>query len=188
MKLVAGLGNPGRKYEQTRHNLGFRVVDHIAKQNDVTIKKKSGDSLVGGWTLDGEKILLVKPQTYMNRSGEAIRGLLKESRISAQDLVVVYDELDLPFGRIRIRPGGSAGGHRGALSILESLAGAAFFRVRVGIGRPPDGVDPTHFVLDVFTADEAKHLETLVDRAAQAVICLLREGAETAMGRFNRTV
>ncbi len=188
MKLFAGLGNPGRKYEHTRHNLGFRVVDHIGKQHGVIINKKTGDSLVGKWTLEGEKILLVKPQTYMNRSGEAISRLLDELQVSPHDLVVIYDDLDLPFGRIRIRPGGSAGGHRGVLSILESLAGASFFRVRVGIGRPPDGVDPAEFVLQGFTGEEAEQLGPLVDRAADAVICLLREGFERAMSQFNRTL
>jgi PTH1 family peptidyl-tRNA hydrolase len=186
VKLVVGLGNPGKKYQHTRHNIGFRVIDHIAAQQGVSVNKKRCDSLVGEWILAGEKILLVKPQTYMNRSGEAIKGLLREFRASGREMVVVYDDLDLPFGRIRVRPGGSAGGHRGALSILESLAGAAFFRVRVGIGRPPEGVDPADFVLTAFTSDEVEHLNALIDRAANAVICLLREGGERAMLEFNR--
>jgi PTH1 family peptidyl-tRNA hydrolase len=186
VKLVVGLGNPGKKYQRTRHNIGFRVIDHIAVQQGVSISKKRCDSLVGEWILGGEKIVLVKPQTYMNRSGEAIKGLLREFRASGQQMIVVYDDLDLPFGRIRVRPGGSAGGHRGALSILESLAGAPFFRVRIGIGRPPEGVDPADFVLAAFTTDEAEHLDVMVDRAADAVICFLREGGERAMLEFNR--
>lgn len=186
MKLVVGLGNPGKRYHQTRHNIGFRVIDHIAAQQGVSVNKKRCESLVGEWIWEGEKILLAKPQTYMNRSGEAIKRLLREVHATGQEMVVVYDDLDLPFGRIRIRPGGSAGGHRGALSILESLAGAPFFRLRVGIGRPPEGVDPVDFVLAPFTSEEAGYLDALVDRAANAVLCLLREGGERAMLEFNR--
>jgi len=152
----------------------------------VSVKTRCCDALVGEWIIDGEKILLVKPQTYMNRSGEAIQGLLRKFRASAKDMVVIYDDIDLPLGRIRVRPGGSAGGHRGALSILESLAGAPFFRIRLGIGRPPEGVDPADFVLAAFTAEEAEPVGALVEHAVNAVICLLREGGERAMHEFNR--
>jgi PTH1 family peptidyl-tRNA hydrolase len=186
VKLVVGLGNPGKKYQQTRHNIGFRVIDRIAEEHDVLVTKRCCDALVGEWIVDGETIVLVKPQTYMNRSGAAIQGLLRKFRASAQEMVVVYDDLDLPFGRLRVRSGGSAGGHRGALSILESLAGAPFFRVRLGIGRPPEGVDPADFVLAPFNPEEAKGVGALIDEGAKAVISLLREGGERTMREFNR--
>jgi peptidyl-tRNA hydrolase, PTH1 family len=185
VKLVVGLGNPGRRYERTRHNLGFLVVDHIAAEKAVIVKKRLGDALVGEWS-NGERILLAKPQSYMNRSGDSVKELLREFGASAKDLVIVYDDLDLPFGRIRIRPEGGAGGHRGVLSVMESLEGAPFYRVRVGIGRPPEGVEPTDYVLEGFSPEEATEVNDVVSRASDAVICLLQEGAQRAMERFNR--
>ena len=146
MKLIIGLGIPGKKFERTRHNLGFLIVDHIAQQNEVAVKRKLCGALVGEFSDHGERFLLVKPQAYMNRSGEPVGELLGRFHANADDMVVVYDDLDLPFGRVRIRPKGSAGGHRGVLSIMEELAGASFYRVRVGIGRPPEGVDPVDYV------------------------------------------
>ncbi len=186
MKLVVGLGNPGRKYERTRHNLGFLVVDHVARQNEVAIQKKLGDALIASWTAGGEKVVLAKPQTFMNLSGGAVRALMGKFGAIAEDLVVVCDDLDLPFGRIRIRPKGSAGGHRGLLSITEHLAGAAFARIRVGIGRPPEGIDSADYVLQPFSSEEKVGLDALIDRAAAAVVSLLRYGTRRAMERYNR--
>jgi len=185
VKLIVGLGNPGRKYERTRHNIGFLVVEHLAQETGFTIRRRICDSLVGELTVNDERILLAKPQSYMNRSGDAVTALLKEFRCSTDELVVVYDELDLPFGRIRIRPNGSAAGHRGVLSIRESLAGAPFYRVRVGIGRPPVGVDPADFVLQEFSAEESGQLDEVVSRAAKASISVLQEGANRAMELYN---
>lgn len=186
MKLIVGLGNPGRKYEQTRHNIGFLVLDRLAEDAGVALRRRVCDSLVGEIALNNERILLAKPQTYMNRSGAAVAALLKEFRSSNDELVVVYDELDLPFGRIRIRPNGSAAGHRGVLSIRESLAGAPFYRVRVGIGRPPADVDPADFVLEGFSIDESAKLDEIVSRAAKASVSVLQEGALRAMELYNR--
>ena len=186
MKLIVGLGNPGRKYDQTRHNIGFRVVDDIAEQNSIAIQKRSCNSLVGELMIMGERLLLAKPQTYMNLSGHAVKALLKSSRCSPENMVVIYDELDLPFGRIRVRFKGSAAGHRGAMSIMESLAGAPFYRVRVGIGRPPLGVEPADFVLKPFSPGEVEQLEGVIDRAAKAALCIFQEGGQRAMGKFNR--
>lgn len=186
MKLVVGLGNPGKKYEGTRHNLGFRIIDRIARANQVAIKKKRCDALVGEWLNDGERVLLAKPQGFMNRSGESVQALLAHFRSTTEDLIVIYDDLDLAFGRIRIRPTGGAGGHRGVFSIMESLGEAGFYRVRVGIGRPPIGVDPLDFVLEDFTLPELDQLDEVVSRAAQAVTSLLREGAQRAMEQYNR--
>lgn len=186
MKLVVGLGNPGKKYQRTRHNLGFLVVDRLAKKNELTVKQKVGDALVAESSRNGEKIVLAKPQTFMNRSGLAVKELLGKYRGTTEDLLVVYDDLDLPFGRIRVRPQGSAGGHRGMKSILESFAGAPFCRVRVGIGRPPDDVDPVDYVLEPFNQAESRELSELIDRAAAAVECILRDGIQRAMELFNR--
>ncbi len=186
MKVVLGLGNPGKKHQRTRHNLGFLVVDRVASGNRIAIKKKRYDSLIGDWQTNEEKILLVKPQTYMNHSGEVVKHLFRSFPVAVQDLVVIHDDLDLPFGRIRIRPRGGAGGHRGVLSILESLGEEGFFRVRVGIGRPPPGVDPTDFVLDRFSPQEISQLDEVVSKAADAVECLLEEGSRRAMEKFNR--
>jgi PTH1 family peptidyl-tRNA hydrolase len=188
VKLVVGLGNPGRKYERTRHNLGFLIVDQIARQHQVALERELCDALVGEWWSDAQGTLLAKPQAYMNRSGESVKDLLDHFRSTPDDLVVVHDDLDLAFGRIRIRPGGGPGGHRGVLSIMEVLGSAQFYRVRVGIGRPPDGIDPTDFVLASFTPEELGQLDKLVSRAAEAVVTLLREGGRRAMEQFNRPV
>jgi peptidyl-tRNA hydrolase, PTH1 family len=186
MKLIVGLGNPGTRYELTRHNLGFRVVDRLASQNSIALTEKLCDSLVGKGSCAGEEIVLVKPQSFMNHSGLAVECLLRDYRRSATDLIVIHDDLDLPFGRIRIRPSGGAGGHRGVESILEQVSSAAFLRVRIGIGRPPEGIDPVDYVLEAFTADEAQELNAVVERAGESVLCLVRDGVEQAMGRYNR--
>ena len=186
MKLIVGLGNPGKKYQGTRHNLGFLVIDRLAQQHHIEISKRLCDALIGEWLSSGETIVLAKPQSFMNRSGDPVTGLLAEYRGTADDLVVVYDDLDLPFGRIRIRPRGRAAGHRGILSIQGHLVGAPFCRVRVGIGRPPEGVDAVDYVLEPFTAVEQDSLEEIIGRAAASIECILAEGVEPAMGRFNR--
>lgn len=187
MKLILGLGNPGKEHERNRHNLGFLVVDRVAAQKKIPINKKKYKSRLGDGLVDGERVMLVKPQTFMNRSGEAVRDLLRYLPVAAGDMVVVHDDLDLPFGRIRIRPRGGAAGHRGVLSVLEALGEEGLNRVRIGIGRPPaGGVDPMDYVLQDFTAEERAKLEEVVSRAAQAVACLLEEGLQKAMEKFNR--
>jgi PTH1 family peptidyl-tRNA hydrolase len=186
VKVIVGLGNPGRRYQPTRHNVGFLVVDRIAARHAIRVEKEMCGALTGEWLQQGEEILLAKPQTYMNRSGTAVVDLLQHVRGTADDLVVVYDDVDLPFGRIRIRTQGSAGGHRGLVSIIESLAAAPFRRIRVGVGRPPEGTETADYVLQPFDADQSKELDALIDRASDAVIALLRDGAEAAMREFNR--
>jgi PTH1 family peptidyl-tRNA hydrolase len=152
----------------------------------MTVGKEICGALTGECADAGEKILLAQPQTYMNRSGESVRALLREFCATPDDLVVVYDDLDLPFGRIRIRARGSAGGHLGLASILESLAGAPFARVRIGIGRPPEGIEAADYVLGSFDAEQASKLDELIGKAADAVLTLLHEGSEAAMREFNR--
>lgn len=186
MKVVLGLGNPGKRYERTRHNLGFLVLDRIASKHGINVVNKKHQSLIGEWEVEGERVLLVKPQTYMNRAGDAVRALFRYYPVSAADLVAIHDDLDLPFGRIRIRPRGSAAGHKGVLSVIEALGEEGFVRVRIGIGRPAAGVEPTDYVLEPFSSDEAALLEPIVSKAADGVESLLREGPLRAMEKFNR--
>jgi peptidyl-tRNA hydrolase, PTH1 family len=186
VKLVVGLGNPGIRYGRTRHNIGFRVVDRLAARYRIEVDKRRCSALVGEGVGEGEKIVLAKPQTLMNRSGMAVKALLDEYHGRAEDLVVVYDDLDLPLGRLRIRVQGSAAGHRGMLSILENLSTAAFVRVRIGIGRPPEGMEGADYVLSPFEAEEAPEVERVLERAVEAVDCLVREGPRRAMELYNR--
>ena len=188
MKLIVGLGNPGSRYERTRHNLGFLVIDRIAAQNRIEVGKVFCDALVGEGALENERVMLAKPQTYMNRSGECVEALAREYAIAPADLVVINDDLDLPFGRIRIRPSGSAGGHRGLVSIMENLAGEQFHRVRIGIGRPPENMEPAVYVLEPFNTAETEGLDEIVARAADSVSCLVRDGIERAMASYNRAI
>jgi PTH1 family peptidyl-tRNA hydrolase len=183
VKVVVGLGNPGKKYERTRHNLGFMVVDRLAAENRVAFtEKERHDALIGEWNRDGEKVLLVKPLTYMNQSGKTLESLPVEK----ENIVLIHDDLDLPFGRMRIRQQGSPGGHRGMISATGVLGEQGFSRLRIGIGRPPPGVDPAVFVLQKFSPDEAARLDEIISKAVEAVQCLLDEGARRAMEKFNR--
>ncbi len=186
MKLIVGLGNPGKKYERTRHNLGFMVLDRLADRSGVSIDKSKAQALIGEWKRGGDTILLVKPQTYMNLSGQALETLFRYHPVEAGDVVVVHDDLDLPFGRLRIRQQGSAGGNRGMASVLQALGEVPFVRIRIGIGRPPPGVDPADFVLQRFTPEEKTQLPEIVGRTADAVEAVLDEGPRGAMEKFNR--
>ena len=188
MKLIVGLGNPGTRYEGTRHNVGFRVIDRLAAQTAIPVEQSLCDALIGEGALQNEKILLAKPQTYMNRAGQSVAALIHKYGIEANDVIVVNDDLDLPFGRIRIRPGGGAGGHRGLVSIMENVAGLSFPRVRVGIGRPPQGMDAAEYVLEPFNAAELEALDEIIARTAEAVRCLVRHGIEQAMANYNRAI
>ena len=188
MKLIVGLGNPGARYERTRHNLGFLVVDRIAAQNHIELRGLVCDALVGEGGLGSEEIVLAKPQTYMNRSGQSVEALRREYGIGPENLIVINDDLDLPFGRIRIRPSGGAGGHRGLVSIMEKLTEAQFHRVRIGIGRPPEGVESVEYVLEPFNSSEIERLSEVVARAAESVSSLVRDGIERAMASYNRAI
>jgi PTH1 family peptidyl-tRNA hydrolase len=188
VKVIVGLGNPGKKYQDTRHNIGFQVVDQLARQFLMDVNEPRCDALIGERRGGFEPLVLAKPQTFMNRSGAAVSALLGEFNSTADDLIVVYDDLDLPFGRLRVRPQGSAAGHRGMLSIQEYLADQPFSRVRVGIGRPAEGKAVIDYVLEPFDAIERAVLPEIIDRAADAVACILTEGIMAAMGRFNRAV
>ena len=186
MKLVLGLGNPGRRYTRTRHNLGFLLLDRIAEARGIRIGDERCESLVGRGEWEQESLVLAKPQTYMNNSGLAAAALLRRFRVRGADLVVVYDDLDLPFGRLRIRCGGSAGGHRGLASILQHVADRDFVRLRIGIGRPPEGFDAVDYVLSRFSPEEQDSLDGVLAKAAEAVEAIVLEGPVRAMESVNR--
>jgi PTH1 family peptidyl-tRNA hydrolase len=188
-RLVVGLGNPGREYAGTRHNIGFAIVDQLAAKLGCSFKEKSKFAAeIGEVILDGGRITLAKPQTFMNRSGEAVAAITHWLKIAPGAVLVVVDDADLPLGQLRLRLAGGSGGHNGLRSIIESLGGSEeFARLRVGIGRrDPLGVDIANHVLGKFALSERKEAEAAVAEAVQAVECCLKDGIMAAMNRFNR--
>ena len=185
MKLIIGLGNPDRRYRHTRHNVGWEVIDRLGRRLGIAVDQEDGWAIVGSGTVGRRRVLLAKPQTYVNLSGTAVADLRRRHRVKIEDLVVVVDDLDLPLGRLRLRPGGSHGGHNGLRSIIDALGSDAFPRLRVGIGRPPEGMDPAQFVLTPFTAEERATMDPALERAAEAIETVIREGLQAAMNRFN---
>jgi PTH1 family peptidyl-tRNA hydrolase len=193
MKIIVGLGNPGSHYRLNRHNIGFRCIDYIADKFSIPVKKRLCKSDMGQGSIAGCEVLLARPSTYVNLSGEAIACLLDKFRAKPADLIVIHDDLDLPVGRIRLRLGGKSGGHRGIRSAIDCLGSPDFNRVRLGISRPAnsgsrhgDGDEIVDYVLGDFPADEADIIKTAVANVAEAVECLLADGLETAMNRFNK--
>ncbi|MDT7703685.1 MAG: peptidyl-tRNA hydrolase, family [Pseudonocardiales bacterium] len=185
--LVVGLGNPGSEYAETRHNVGFGVVELLAARAGAgrfSVHKRSNSDLAEG-RLAGRKIVLARPRTYMNVSGGPVAGLVKYFSVPPEEIVVVHDDLDLDFGVIRLKRGGGEGGHNGLRSISRSLGTKDYYRVRVGIGRPPGRQDPADFVLKRFSSVERKELEFALDLAADATEALLQEGLEPAQNRFH---
>lgn len=188
MKLIIGLGNPGSKYEKTRHNAGFMAVDAFAKLQNATAWKKhhKAEALVTEIMIDGQKHLLAKPQTFMNDSGKAVQDLMAFYKIEAANLVVVHDELDLPFATLRIVSDSSAGGHNGVSSVIETIGTKTFTRLRIGVGSEKRGKVPTAtFVLLPFSLFERLKLKGVISQAAEAIGCLLSHDAKTCMNRFN---
>jgi peptidyl-tRNA hydrolase, PTH1 family len=185
MMIVVGLGNPGRRYAGTRHNVGHQVVQRIADSLGIRWEDAGWAKTARG-RVKGATLLLATPVTYMNVSGQAVRDLLRRRRRHPEDALVVHDDMDLSLGRLRLRPGNGAGGHNGVQSIVEELGTGAFPRLRIGIGRPPAGVDPAEFVLQRFTAEEQPCIDDAVNRAAEAVIVAATQGLPAAMNRYNR--
>lgn len=185
MILVVGLGNPGRRYRGTRHNLGRDVVERLAAESGVRLDE-DGWARAGRTRIGTVTVTLATPETFMNESGVAVRDLLHRRRRRPADLLIVHDDLDLPLGHLRLRPGNGAGGHNGIRSIIDEIGTGAFPRLRIGIGRPPVGIDPAEFVLERFVSGERPPIEEAVSRAVEAVVAVAREGLEAAMGRFNR--
>jgi peptidyl-tRNA hydrolase, PTH1 family len=187
MFLIVGLGNPGEEYEWTRHNLGFLLIDKLAADAGTPVKRKECRSLVGAATIEGERTRLVKPQTFMNLSGEAVACLLAKHEITepAKSLVVISDDLALPFGTIRLRPRGSAGGHNGLKSIIAAIGSNEFIRLRIGIQPEHPVSDAQTFVLDQFRKPQRQEVDEILTRAADAVRAVLRDGVARAMSVYN---
>ncbi|MBO9349362.1 aminoacyl-tRNA hydrolase [Chloroflexus sp. MS-G] len=186
MWLIVGLGNPGERYARTRHNVGFRSVETLAERHSLTFRQQRANSQLAEGIIHGQRVVLVKPQTYMNLSGQAVSALRNWYKIDpAHELLVIYDDLDLPFARIRIRERGSAGTHNGMRSIVAQLGTTEFPRLRVGIGQPPGKMDAADYVLSRFTPEEEAVLPDVLARVADAVDVILREGLITAMNRYN---
>jgi PTH1 family peptidyl-tRNA hydrolase len=186
VKLVVGLGNPGRAYRWTRHNMGFWLVERFAQELGIDLSRRGLLSVYGRGKIGNEEIILAKPQTFMNLSGEAIRRLLHFFKVPPENLVVLHDDLDLPFGKIRIRLRGGHGGHQGVKSIVEDLGSDDFVRLKVGIGRPSDrSQDPADYVLEPLTGGEREEFKAAVERGLEALQVLLREGPQAAMDKFH---
>ena len=185
MKVIVGLGNPGKQYSFTRHNIGFIILDHLAQKWNIPIEKSKFRSLVGDGTFNEEKVLLVKPQTYMNLSGEAILEIVQFYKIEPQDIIVVYDDMDLPPGRIRLRSKGGSGGHKGMESIIYLLKSEDFPRLRIGIGKPPPQMDTVGHVLGRFSEDEKECYAGVEEKAVNAIELGIKEGITKAMNTVN---
>ncbi len=185
MKIVVGLGNPGAQYKETRHNIGFQVVDELARRWGNASWKRRHEAEVSEHRAIGP-VLLVKPQTFMNLSGASVREAAKFYKTPSADIIVVHDDLDLPTGRLRIRERGGSGGHKGIASILAQLGTDEFARVRFGVGRPPEGWETPDYVLGRFTAEEQSVVTEAIAKAADAIEAILKEGTAPAMNRFNR--
>ena len=186
MWLIIGLGNPGRKYLYARHNIGFRVIDWLSRELSIPLNRKKFFAKWEKGYWEKKVVILAKPQTFMNLSGEAVAGLQRFYHIDLEHLIIIYDDLDLMFGNIKIREKGGAGGHNGLKSIISHVGGTQFVRIRFGIGRPDQKGDEIKYVLEPFDKDQKKLLAQQIDQAGQAVKTILSEGTEHAMNRFNR--
>src|SRR5947209_10447878 len=186
-RLIVGLGNPGAQYAGTRHNLGFMLIDKLAQEANAQVKRKECRALVCGAALEGESVLLVKPQTYMNLSGESVACLLakKEQNRTASEMIVISDDLALPFGTIRLRRRGSAGGHNGLKSIIACIRSDEFMRLRIGIQPEHPLTNAKNFVLEEFSRTERAALDEILERSAQALRAVLRDGIDKAMALYN---
>ncbi len=186
--LLIGLGNPGREYRDNRHNTGFMLIDRIAVRLNAHGIKLQSKAIVTSVLYEDKKLILAKPQTYMNLSGHSVQGLANFYKLPLDNLLVAHDDLDLPFGTIRMRPGGGPGGQKGVASAIEQLGTKDFVRLRIGISRPPGRMDPADYVLQDFSRDEMKNLSDILDHAADAVLVFVKDGLDTAMNKFNGEV
>ncbi len=186
MYLIAGLGNPGREYEMTRHNIGFHVIDRMSDLYRVKVNKLKFKSLHGTCTIGGEKVILVKPQTYMNLSGEAIREFASFYKLTPEQIIIIHDDVSLAPGRMRIRAKGSAGGHNGLKSIIYNLSSDEFVRIKIGVGAPEHkDYDLADYVLGRFTKDEIPLFEEIIDKTVKACETIIEQDVITAMNKFN---
>lgn len=185
MKLIVGLGNPGREYELTRHNIGFMAIDELSKRWNIPLNEQKFKGLFGAGFVNGEKVILLKPLTYMNLSGESIRPLMDYYKIDIEDFVVMYDDLDIPVGKLRLRMKGSAGGHNGVKSTIAHLGTQEFQRIRMGIDRPKNGMKVVDYVLGRFTVDEMPEVERAIEKSADACEEWLKNPFLQVMNTFN---
>lgn len=185
MYIIAGLGNPEKRYENTRHNVGFEVIDILAERMGVCVEEKKYKGLCARGVLEGQKVLLLKPQTFMNLSGESLRAAMDFYKAEAEQVIVVYDDISLKPGQLRIRGKGSAGGHNGIKNVIAHLGTQEFPRVKVGIGEKPKGMELVDYVLSHFSSEERKQMQGAFCEAAEAVSVMIGRGLEEAMNRFN---
>ncbi|RPJ23410.1 MAG: aminoacyl-tRNA hydrolase [Chloroflexi bacterium] len=186
--LLIGLGNPGREYRDNRHNIGFMFIDQLIVRLNARGMKVQSKAIITTATYEARKLILAKPQTYMNLSGQSIQGLAHFYKLPVENMLVAYDDLDLPFGTIRLRPGGGAGGQKGFASAIESLGTKDVARLRLGISRPPGRMDPSDYVLQNFSRDEMKVLPEVVERAADAALTFVVDGLNKAMNKYNGSI
>jgi len=187
VKLILGLGNPGRSYGWTRHNVGFLLLDCLAKRHRIEISRRGMKSLYGRGRIGSEEVILAKPQTFMNLAGEAAQRLLQFFKLEPQKVIVLHDDLDLPWGQVRVRVRGGDGGHKGIRSIMEALGNESFVRFKIGIGRPErSSQDPADFVLEPMTGEKREELKEMIEGNAEALETLILEGPQQAMNRFHK--
>ena len=185
VRLVVGLGNPGNTYKRTRHNVGFMVLDQIAEDFSIALVKQKFDTVFGRGSVDGVEVVLAKPMAFMNRSGPQVQKITRYYRILSEDMLVVHDDIDLAFGRIKIKEKGGDGGHKGVRSIIDAFGGGNFVRLRIGVGRPEAAISAADHVLGKFSLKEKKVLHRIITEARDAVVTILCKGAKEGMNRFN---
>jgi PTH1 family peptidyl-tRNA hydrolase len=183
--LIAGLGNPGREYRDTRHNIGFMVADRLAAEMGIRVGRLQQKALVGNGLYIGNKVIIAKPVTFMNRSGQAVTSLIRYYGIEQSNFLVAHDDLDLPFGVLRLRPGGGSAGQKGLQSIIELAGTQEFSRLRCGIGRPPGQMDAADYVLQPFSSQDLSELPVVLDQAVKAIMTFIEFGIDEAMNQFN---
>lgn len=184
--VIVGLGNPGTRYDNTRHNVGFRAVDLLADKYGISISKLKHKALLGDGTIEGKRVILAKPQTFMNLSGESVREIVEWYKLPMNHLIVIYDDIDLELGKIRVRPKGSSGTHNGMRSVIYQIQSDEFQRIRIGIGKPPVGWDLADFVLSKFGTEDRKAADEGIAGAVEATACILKTGIDAAMNKFNK--
>jgi PTH1 family peptidyl-tRNA hydrolase len=185
LRLIVGLGNPGSEYRDTRHNAGFMVLDELGQSFSITADKKKFDALYGRGSIEGTEAFLVKPMAYMNNSGPPVRRFADYFRISGEDMLIIHDDIDLAFGRLKIKEKGGHGGHKGVKSLMEAFGGGDFPRLRIGVGRSAEQSSVTDHVLGRYSVEELKSLDLIITRAGDAVVTILSKGVAEAMNRFN---
>jgi PTH1 family peptidyl-tRNA hydrolase len=186
--LIIGLGNPGREYKFTRHNIGFLTIDELANRLSIKITHVKNKAVIGSGFYNQSKITLAKPQTFMNLSGQSVVSLIKYFKLPVEHTLIIHDDLDLPFGTLRMRPSGSAGGQKGILSVIQMLGSDQIPRLRMGIGRPPGRMDPVNYVLQRFSNNDEDLLNDVIDRACKACQSFIDHGIEQTMSRFNQVI